>query len=156
MNERVLEIVNLLLKLLLGEDPPNDENVIVQDLLARGYELDEIGAAFELIFSNKKSGTGTLERQEPGAFARALNDTERQRLTVEAWGFLVFCSLEGLLLAEELEEVLLYVSQLELFQVGLDELGWLLRRAVRDPERLAMMIGGPYPRPGRKRRKGLN
>ncbi|HHY99305.1 MAG TPA: hypothetical protein GX509_11270, partial [Firmicutes bacterium] len=52
MNERVMEIVNLLIKLILqGGKLPESGATLVNDLLARGYNAAEIDAAFNLVFS---------------------------------------------------------------------------------------------------------
>ena len=156
MNERVLEIVNILIKLILEGDTPPDQTSIVQALLAKGYEPEEIGAAFELIFSQKSPQPGEGSKStsgEPPRPNRVLNVTERQRLSLEAWGFLEYAYRSGLLLPEELEAVLLYVSQADELGVGIPEVFWLIQRIVHDPDRLRMMSGGYFPKSNRKRRR---
>ncbi|HHV61531.1 MAG TPA: DUF494 family protein [Firmicutes bacterium] len=149
MNERVLEIVNLLIKLILKEEKsPAGEVTLVQDLLSRGYDPAEIDAAFGIIFSApvEKEGRKTFSsrdilrapRPQPH---RVLNHAERLKLTLEAQGFLEGLTYTGLVQPEELEDVLLYALQLDTDEVGVFEVSWLLEKTVKDPNRLAIITG---------------
>ncbi|NPV52254.1 MAG: DUF494 family protein [Firmicutes bacterium] len=149
MNEKVLEIVNLLIKLILKEEKsPAGEVTLVRDLLSRGYDPAEIDAAFGIIFS------APGEKESPRTFPshevlnaprpkphRVLNHAERLKLTLEAQGFLEGLTYTGLVQPEELEDVLLYALQLDTDEVGVFEVSWLLEKTVKDPNRLAIITG---------------
>ena len=151
MNGRVMEILNFLIKLILkDESPAQNEAGIIQELLEKGYTPTEIETAFGLIFSaseeteeDDKPSLGRVHSYRP---YRVLNYEERLKLSLEAQGFLTSLVEAGLLERGELEELLLYLEQVDAFEMGIGEVSWILERVVRDEERLALITGATIGR----------
>ena len=110
MRERVLAIVNLIAKYVLGaDDAPINEQELVAELMSVGFEAEEINDAFSwmetvaLQLPGEKLAAATP--MEPPTY-RIFSDEERQALTLEARGLLVRLRAMGLLGDETQEEII--------------------------------------------------
>lgn len=72
---------------------------------------------------------------------RVLNDDERRKLTVDAWGLITFFQEAGLVQPDELDEALLYLTTLDINEVDTPEVVWVLSNVIQDTQRVAMILG---------------
>lgn len=138
---RIIEIIHLLVKELLEEEKEisNDEQ-IVESLVNQGYKLEEINAAFALIFSleGKIEKNHTDKALENRQSKRFLTPIEKFRLTLEAQGLLIRLTESNLITAHELERVLDWtVKKSE--EVDTEDLWDILEKIVDDPVRFVLM-----------------
>lgn len=137
MNGKVGEIIaHLIRQFLHDEFPVSDEETMVQSLVRKGYSLEDIDAAFELIFLAPEQFAA---RRPLECSFRVFSDLERAKLSVEARGLLLFLCEAGMLRAWELEAVLLEAAQMEAPEVGLKDVRWLIQQVVNDPDRALFM-----------------
>jgi hypothetical protein len=141
VNQRVREIVDLLVEMISnGVDPADTEMSLIERLVRRGYHLGEIGEAFEIMLSLPSRVT-LMEPGETGRMRthlssrRVLAPDERFALSREAQGALLRMVDSGLITDVELEETLLDVVDQGLRDVGVSELLLLLMRIIRDEGR---------------------
>lgn len=122
MRERVLAIVSLIAQYVMGEQDALSENDIVEELLAVGYEAEEIDAAFSWMQSL------ALQPQDqvlelPGVLPqRVFTDEEVRGLSREARGLLVRLRLLGILDDETQEEIIDKALQVADDEVTLKEM----------------------------------
>ncbi len=110
MRERVLAIVNLIAKYVLGaEDSPINEQELVAELMSVGFEAQEISDAFswmESVALQNPEGQTAEAALQPAATYRIFSREEHQALSTEGVGFLVKLRTMGLLSDENQEEVI--------------------------------------------------
>ena len=110
MRERVLAIVNLIAKYVLGaDDAPINEQELVAKLMSVGFEADEIDDAFTWMESVALTPTAVQPAPEPLRELltyRIFNHEEQQALSTEAAGFLVKIRTMGLITEEASEEII--------------------------------------------------
>lgn len=110
MRERVLAIVNLIAQYVMGsEDSRISEQELINELMAVGFEADEINDAFSWMESIALQPTATAEASEPMLDVptyRVFSDQETYMLTSEARGFLVKVRAMGLVDDEAEEEII--------------------------------------------------
>jgi len=110
VRERVLAIVNLIAKYVLGaEDAPINEQELVAELLSVGFEADEISDAFSWMESAALQGISQSDPESglqlPSTY-RMYTREEEQALSCEGIGFLVKIRSMGLLNDETHEEII--------------------------------------------------
>lgn len=110
MRERVLAIVNLIAKYVLGADgDPISEQVLVAELLSVGFDAEEIDDAFswmETIALQPEPVKNAENTKLDHPTFRVFSREERQSLEPEALGFLVQLRTLGILSDEAQEEVI--------------------------------------------------
>ncbi len=110
MRERVLAIVNLIAQYVMGaEDSHISEQELITELMAVGYEADEINDAFNWMESIALRPATDQEAAEPMiqmSTYRVFSEHEKIMLTSEAQGFLVKVRAMGLLNNEAQEEII--------------------------------------------------
>lgn len=137
MNGKVGEIVAYLIRQFLhNEFPIANEDALVQSLITKGYSLEDIGAAFDLIFLAPDRYSS---RRAPTCALRVFSDLERAKLSMEARGLLLFLCEAGMLRDWELEAVLFEAARMEVPEVGLKDVRWLIQQVVSDPDRALFM-----------------
>ncbi len=110
MRERVLAIVNLIAKYVLGaEDAPINEQELVAELMSVGFEAEEINDAFSWMESVALQLPG--EQDLAGAplvkpTYRIYSWEEQQAISSEALGFLIRLRAMGLLTDDNQEEII--------------------------------------------------
>lgn len=110
MRERVLAIVNLIAKYVLGaKDAPINEQELVAELMSVGFDAEEINDAFSWMESAALQGvdreSATTELKTPPTY-RLFSREEQQALSTEGIGFLVKIRNMGLLSDEAQEEII--------------------------------------------------
>ncbi len=110
MRERVLAIVNLIAKYVLGaEGAPISEQELVAELMAEGFDAQEINDAFSWMESTALEHPKSLDRTSfctPAATMRIFTAEECRLIETEARGFLVRLRSMGLI-NDEIEEELI-------------------------------------------------
>ena len=110
MRERVLAIVNLIAKYVLGaEDAPISEQELVAELLSVGFEAEEINDAFSwmetVALQGPEQKKSDAALQTPPTY-RLFSPEEQQILTTDGIGFLIKIRTMGLLSDEAQEEII--------------------------------------------------
>lgn len=107
MRERVLAIVNLITRYFLEEHEPKSESELVEELLAVGFDADEIDAAFCWL---EDQTLRQLPQNEgltvPVLSHRVFSPEEQRLLSHEARGFLIRLRSLGILDEELFEEII--------------------------------------------------
>lgn len=110
MRERVLAIVNLIAKYVLGaEDTPINEQELVAELISVGFEAEEISDAFSWMESAALQGPiehSTETALQPLTTYRIFSPEEQLALSTEGIGFLIKIRSMGLLSDETQEEII--------------------------------------------------
>lgn len=145
MNERVWEIVNLLVEMMSTDsDSPDTGISLIERLVKRGYHLGEIDAALQTVFSLPVRiavvDTGdSSQNQRKHVSRRLLSSAERLALSTEAQDKLLRLSACGLVTDSELEDALLQLVTSSLRDVGVLELLLLLMSIIRDEDRRSLI-----------------
>lgn len=110
LRERVLAIVNLIAKYVLGaEDAPINEQELVAELMSVGFEAEEINDAFSWMETVALQGTDQQAAKSalplPATY-RLFSPEEQQALTTDGVGFLIKIRTMGLLSDEAQEEII--------------------------------------------------
>jgi Smg protein len=106
LRERVLAIVNLITRYFLEEHEPKSESDLVEELLAIGFDTDEIDAAFSWMEDQ------TLQPLQPETLVapllshRVFSPEEQRILSSEARGFLIRLRSLGILDEDLFEEII--------------------------------------------------
>ena len=110
LRERVLAIVNLIAKYVLGADnAPINEQELVAELMSVGFEADEIDDAFtwmESIALKLPVAQTPLEPLREQLTYRIFSPEEDRALSYDASGFLVKIRAMGLVTDESYEEII--------------------------------------------------
>lgn len=110
MRERVLAIVNLIAKYVLGaEDAPISEQELIAELMSVGFDAEEINDAFSWMESvalrqPQDQLAADIPMQQPSY--RIFSPEEQSAMSQEAIGFLVRLRAMGMLSDEAQEEVI--------------------------------------------------
>lgn len=126
MRERVLAIVNLIAKYVLGADgAPISEQELVAELISVGYEAEEIKDAFSWMetaaLQPPPAENVEVDNMEHPTY-RVFSREERQSMTSEALGFLVRLRTLGILSDEAQEEIIERAMQSAEEQINLQEI----------------------------------
>jgi Smg protein len=110
LHERVLAIVNLIAKYVLGaEHAPINEQELIAELMSVGFEADEIADAFtwmESIALKLPNAQAQLEPLREQLSYRVFSREEQQALSRAAAGFLIKIRAMGLVTDESYEEII--------------------------------------------------
>jgi Smg protein len=122
LRERVLAIVNIIAQFATGERDTLNESDIVEELLAVGFDVDEIDAAFSWMQSLVLHPTGQLRELPPLRAQRIFTAEETRGFSVEARGFLVRLRTLGILDDDTQEEIIDRALQIADDEVSLKEM----------------------------------
>jgi Smg protein len=124
LRERVLAIVSFIAQYFLDDRDTMSENDIVEELLAIGFESDEIDAAFCWMESQALSSPSadTTMLKEPIKTHRVFSVDESRLLSAEARGFLSRLGSLGILDEELREDVIERAMQMAEDEVSLKEI----------------------------------
>jgi len=124
LRERVLAIVTILARYFLEERDVGTETDLVEELIASGFDSDEIDAAFSWMqgFATSSDLPETRPTLNDVPTVRIFTADENRLLTAEARGFLVRLRSLGLLNDESQEEVIDRAFQLGEDEVSLKEI----------------------------------
>ncbi|SHI90738.1 Smg protein [Malonomonas rubra DSM 5091] len=109
MRERVLAIVNLIAKYVIGaEDAPINEQELVAELMSVGFEAEEINDAFSWMETAALQGAQASigDNLELPITYRVFSREEQLALSSEGIGFLTKLRTMGLLTEDAQEEVI--------------------------------------------------
>jgi len=105
LRERVLAIVTLIAQYFLDEQEPRSEHDLVEELLAIGFNAEEIDAAFLWLEDEALRSPAAEEFAAPLLSHRVFTPEEVRLLSCEARGFLVRLRSLGILDEELFEEI---------------------------------------------------
>jgi Smg protein len=123
MRERFLDVVMLLARFLF-EEGREDEETIVEELTADGYEPQDIREALDWL-EQVAAARGRRPVARPDgdlSAARVLTPAEQLKIDAAAYGFLMRMRQLGLLDGGLLERVLERAMEVETDEIGLDEI----------------------------------
>ncbi|MBN1957864.1 MAG: DUF494 family protein [Desulfuromonadales bacterium] len=109
MRERVLAIVNLIAQYVLGSEETHiSEQELITELMAVGFEADEINDAFSWMESIALQPSIQPAAEPLMTFPtyRIFNEQEKRQLSTEAQGFLIKVRAMGLFTDEVQEEII--------------------------------------------------
>jgi Smg protein len=122
VRERVLAIVTLIAQYFLEEQEPRSESDLVEELLAVGFDVDEIDAAFCWMEDQTLRAPQAPGLTAPLTTHRVFSVEEQRGLALDARGFLVRLRTAGILDEELFEEILHKSLQMNDDQVTLKEI----------------------------------
>lgn len=147
-DDRIITAIQWLLKTILanGRNP-----ILVQDavhgLLDAGFELEEIDAAVDLLVALPdliQPEGGLLCEFDPDSQAmRVLTPEEKVRLPLEAQNWLWRLLGAGLISRQEAEDVLQHAMALDIKEVGVPELKWVIAQILEDEARALLLATTP-------------
>jgi len=105
LRERVLAIVSFIAQYVLEERQSVNETDLVEELLAVGFEAEEIDAAFQWMESMARPVGDGVSPFDPTSH-RVFSPEEARALSQEAQGFLIRLRMMGILDDEVAEEVI--------------------------------------------------
>lgn len=116
MNEDVMEIIGLLIRMMLrDENHFKKEEEIIQNLLEEGYDIQDIDEAFELIYHGteiiNEEKSKLDESNENSFYNRVFSQSERMYLSLELQGLIKKMLFLNVLTPGESEEIILRVIQ---------------------------------------------
>ncbi|NLV91215.1 MAG: DUF494 domain-containing protein [Firmicutes bacterium] len=143
MKNRVRKILSYVAeRVLTAPVSAQDVEGIVSELIEDGYSLQEINAAFSLIFSLPEFLLVNLPESFSSTNAmRVLSWAERNKLEIDAQGYLWQLLNNDLLTPRELEDLLHSVMELETDSVTVAELMWLFPRVLSDRMKSSLLTG---------------
>ncbi len=122
LRERVLAIVTIIAQFATGERDALNESDIVEELLAVGFEADEIDAAFSWMQSLVLQPAGQLRDLPPVRAQRIFTPEETRAFSAEARGFLVRLRTLGILDDDSQEEIIDRALQMSDDEITLKEM----------------------------------
>lgn len=129
MKENILDVLLYLFENLMVDDPESDQDreSLQSSLIEVGFSPQEISKAFawldELAELRPACEPRTLDAGGP---IRVLAPQEREKLDPDAQGFLMFLEQQGVLSPAQRELVLDRVIALDVGEVDLEELKWVI------------------------------
>lgn len=127
MKENVLNVLLFLFENMMVGDPDDDRDGLQSSLLDAGFSPQEIHKAFNWLddLANARPSFEPSAAYAGGPF-RVLAREEAEKLDVEAQGFLMFLERQGVLDPAQRELVLERVLALDVGEVDVDELKWII------------------------------
>ena len=126
MRERFLDIVTLLARYLFEERRPlDDQEAITEELVADGYDPQDIREAFEWLErapAAREGGAAPADLARPDHSTRVLTPAEALKITAPAYGVLVRLRQLGLIDASMQERVLERAMGVDVDEIGVDEI----------------------------------
>ncbi len=126
MRERFLDIVTLLAQYMLEEGrSPDDEQAIAEELIAEGYDPEDVREAFawvERLVGTRAGGAALADLAGPDQSTRVLTPTEALKILPAAHGFLLRLRQLGLIDASVQERILERAMAVDADEIGLDEI----------------------------------
>lgn len=130
MQERIYEILTFLLKKILSnEKQPVNEKLVTQDLVDKGFEIEEIKEAFRILENAQHS-----DMKEDNHFRsfRVFNDYEKFRLSLDAQGALILLEQFGIFTPYQLEEIIDEVMSLDVPEITQREVAFIAMEIIAE------------------------
>lgn len=139
-----MDIITFVVRWVLDDEPSDDDvRGLVRSLLDHGYTLHEIDAALTITFALPDILLARNHQSPVTSQAvRVFSLSERSKIDVSAQGYLLKLLDQGFLTPSELEEVVNAAMSLDVEEVGISELRWLLPRVLQDAVRSALLASG--------------
>jgi len=131
MQERIYEILTFLLKKFFSKEKQMlDQNLITQDLVEKGFEIDEIQEAFKILESTKP--LEVKENEFPCKSFRMFSDYEQFRLSLDAQGALILLEQMGIVNQYQLEDIIDRVLSIDLPEITRREIALIAIEVVAE------------------------
>ncbi len=145
--QRITSIIQrLVAEVLHGDRESINGPELIKMLIAEGYDSDEIEQALSLVFSLPdmiQAGAEEVRYPAWGHSMRVFTPEERFKLELDAQGYLLGLVAANLLDHAELEHVLGEAIALQVSQVGIPELQWIVGRVIEDDVRSFLLSTAP-------------
>ena len=147
-DDRIITAIQWLLKTILanGRNPIPVQDA-VDGLLDAGFELEEIDAAVDLLVALPnliQPEGGLCSEFDPDSQAmRVLTPAEKVKLPLEAQEWLWRLLGAGLISREEAEYILQHAMALDVGEVGVPELKWIIAQILEDETRALLLATTP-------------
>jgi len=147
--KRVAYIVEYLVRHLLHQgEPLGDGEQIIRQLVAQGYQLSEIQAAFAWIFQEQDIIDAEPPKDRIYQGIRVFSPGEERLFSPRCREKMLRLLAEGYINQAEMEEIILAGSKTTLSEIDLKEFVVLLKQVIPDSKRLALLlpvVGGEQP-----------
>jgi uncharacterized protein Smg (DUF494 family) len=143
--ERIIQIINHVMKEILRHDSNVcSKQSLTRDLLQLGYDIDDIDTAFQSLYAVPLFLSEGIEYDtevfQTKRGHRILSPEEQNKLSLAFQNEILRLINCSILSAEEIEQILLEAMRLEMAEVGLKELEFILQRVIKDKERLLLIL----------------
>ncbi|HWP34892.1 MAG TPA: DUF494 family protein [Thermodesulfobacteriota bacterium] len=126
MRERFLDIVTRLAQYMLEDERGlHDEQTITEELVAQGYDPDDVREAFawlEQLTASRRPPAAPADAAASGAAIRVLTAAEALRITPAAHGYLLRLKQLGLIDGATEEAILERAMRLDADEIGVEEM----------------------------------
>jgi len=131
MQERIYEILTFLLKKILSKEKQEiNQKLITQDLVDKGFKIDEIQEAFKILTNTKH--LYMKEENLPHKSFRVFNDYEEFRLSLDAQGALILLEQFGIVTPYQLEEIIDRVLSINLPEITKREVAYVAMEVIAE------------------------
>ncbi|NLK07602.1 MAG: DUF494 domain-containing protein [Firmicutes bacterium] len=145
--QRITEIIHRLVAEVLHAGKESVDGLdLIKMLIREGYDADEIEQALSLVFSLPDLIYGGIDEVSHPAWVhsmRVFSAMERFKLELDAQDYLLGLVTANLLDHAELEHVLDEAVALQVSQVGIREVQWIVGRVVEDEMRSYLLSTAP-------------
>lgn len=130
MQERIYEILTFLLKKILNSArQPIDQKLVTQDLVDKGFEIDEIQKALRILESTSQLD---IREDDIPKSIRVLNDYEKFRFSLDAQGALIILEQFGIFTPYQLEEVIDRALSLNVPEISKREVAFVAMEVIAE------------------------
>jgi Smg protein len=148
MNKKVIEILSILIHKMLNDvDLWEKQEDIVIELEDKGYTIENISEAFDILFSEVISVSDNdyyIDQEMPSGYNRVFTKVESFYFTKEMKSIILKLNAMGILTADELEIIIFRMSQLAAANNLETDLVWEIINEVVDDSESLMTISAEF------------
>ncbi|KXS48917.1 Smg protein [Halanaerobium congolense] len=148
MNKKVIEILSILIHKMLNDvDLWKKQEDIVIELEDKGYTIENISEAFDILFSEVISVSDNdyyIDQEMPSGYNRVFTKVESFYFTKEMKSIILKLNAMGILTADELEIIIFRMSQLAAANNLETDLVWEIINEVVDDSESLMTISAEF------------
>jgi len=148
MNKKVIEILSILIHKMLNDvDLWKKQEDIVIELEDKGYTIENISEAFDILFSEVISVSDNdyyIDQEMPSGYNRVFTKVENFYFTKEMKSIILKLNAMGILTADELEIIIFRMSQLAAANNLETDLVWEIINEVVDDSESLMTISAEF------------
>ncbi|MFQ5707403.1 MAG: DUF494 family protein [bacterium] len=137
MNERVVEILVLIMSEINNGDNSAKLDLLSKDLLKKGYTENEISSAFSWLLERMKSDSEELIENQgcimQNSF-RHLHEVERSIISTESFGYMIQLKELGIIDENQLEQILERAMMLGVSHINITEIKTIVASVLFNPE----------------------
>lgn len=123
LQERIKDILTYLVKkMLFHPDKLITEDTIVEELLEKGFDIEEIEEALDMLSEIETIEAHFSDLPASSESIRVLDDYERHRLDLEAQGVIATIAYYSIMTPQQLDELIDRAMSLSARSIGKDEI----------------------------------